>query len=361
MDPSENKLGVQSEFQSDWKTDQSALNQRDRSAGADEAIDEREPSDSFFDEEVRTRKRRRWKQFGLRSLLILLLVSGLVANWINLGYRQHLAVKSIRDLGGEVWYEGQVDSRGQVPQDSRLGSNSKASNAAKSDYFHSVVKVSLNGRFHTPWGSPKTTVNKVEMIETDAWRAIQSMSKLKFLELAATDIDDARRLWGMRQLVSLDLRHTSISDISHLVSMKGLRQLELAGTKVTDLGPLADLVELEVLNIERTAIANIEPLANCTKLKFLNLERTAVTDISALKQTTNLEKLFLKATKVTDLSPLADHPNLSMLVIDQTGVTNLVSIVDLPKLTWLQLKKSKVSAAESKKFIDTNPNCYTVR
>jgi hypothetical protein len=329
-------------------------NQRDSEAFADQS-----------GEVLDAKKRWRWKQFGLRTMLVLLLISGLFANWLNLGYRQHLAVKSIRDLGGTVWYEGQVDSRGQVFQDKRVGnskvSNTKSGNDPKSDYFHSVVKVSLNGHFHTPWGSPQTTVRPLAMMETDAWKAIRSLSKLKFLELAATDIDDTRRLAGMRQLECLDLRHTGISDVSHLVAMKGLRELELAGTKVADLTPLANLRELEVLDLEKTPISTIEPLAGCAALKFLNIERTSIADISALKKTTKLEKLFLKFTKVTDLSPLASHPSLSMLVIARTKVANLDSILDSPNLTWLQLNQSKVSKAQLQKFKEANPNCYTSR
>jgi hypothetical protein len=68
------------------------------------------------------KRKRRWFQFSLRSLLIVMLLVGIYLRWTVVKVeRQSEAVKAILDDGGSVTYDYQIDpSSGVVVADAML-------------------------------------------------------------------------------------------------------------------------------------------------------------------------------------------------------------------------------------------------
>ena len=188
---------------------------------------------------VKAKPKRRWLQFSLRTLLVLMLVCGCALGWlrheVQRARAQREAAKPLEELGGDVVY-----NRVGGPVAYWLGQ------LLGEDLDFEPTVVSLDG---TP--------------VTDA-----GLTHLK----------------GLPQLRTLILSHSKITDAG-LVHLKGLPQLQtliLNHSEVTDAGleHLQGLTQLTVLGLSSTQItdAGLEHLQGLKQLRWLYLGRTQVTD-----------------------------------------------------------------------------------
>jgi internalin A len=186
--------------------------------------------------------RRRWLQFSLRTLMVLMLVFGCAFGWLAYEIKQardqRNTVKAFDELGG--WVSCEPTSAGMI-------------------------------RTAVAW------VGKLlgEDLSVDVCAVY----------LANNAVTDA--------------------ELDHLRGLTQLRQLFLHSTQVTDAGleHLRRLSKLELLALDGTQLtdAGVEHLGGLTQLQYLSVNSTHVTDagLEHLRGLTQLQKLHLFSTHVT--------------------------------------------------------------
>jgi hypothetical protein len=252
------------------------------------------------------RRRRRWYQYGLRSLLLLMLVCGLLFGYVAHFRREHerekRAIAAIKEIGGKV----ETAPRG--PAWLRWIAGEKAATR--------VVSVDLEyyiaGGGFTTDGEHFTFSSLGEKV-TDEW--LPNLKDLKYLEslnLAANEItrDGLVVLRSFPQLRNLDLSQCPIDDAA-LVEVGKLR-------------------ELRSLNILHTQVRGdgLEHLSGLTYLSGLWLGFASPTDESSsddlglvendlrhLQAFPRLERLRLRGMSISDaaVTLLEASPNLALL------------------------------------------------
>lgn len=184
-----------------------------------------------------TKHKRRWFQFSLRTLLVLLTLScawlGVVVNRVN---RQRAAVQVVERLGGNPEY-------GDAPVDESWAVG-KLRNWLPRDYFDHVVAIDFNG----------TQVSDAGLVH------LKGLTTLEWLNLSGTQVTDAglTHVKGLTTLKWLSVGDTRVTDsgLVHLEDLTALKFLDLDGTQVTDTG-LVHLKRLRVL--EWLRLANTQP------------------------------------------------------------------------------------------------------
>jgi hypothetical protein len=213
---------------------------------------------------VTVKPTRRWYQFSLKTLLVVLTLlclgpGGYVAYEQAKARRQKVAVGVIEELGGSVEYDQTVPARSAMVRQI-LGDES----------FGNVNTVSLGWR----------QVSDADLVH------LAEITKLKTLWLGQTDVTDAGlvHLADQKALVSLSLTKTKVTDagLVHLVSLTGLTELWLDNTQVADAGlvHLSRLTGLKKLYLTNTKVtdAGLIHLVGLTKLEKVSLENTQVSD-----------------------------------------------------------------------------------
>ena len=263
------------------------------------------------------KRKRRWPQFSLRTLLVVTTVMCVALGWwVNRAEQQRRAVAAILELGGAVTYQSQypvdplVESRGFIRRtlEDRL----------PQDYFDEVNHVSLMS----------TSVTDADLSQIEKLRALRIINLLRtqatdvglqhlgrcrtltVITLQGTHVTDAglAHLQGLSSLEALNLGHTRVTDagLAHLQGFRALRHLDLAKTQVTDVGlvHLQGLRALDDLDLQNTQVtdAGLAHLEGLTALRILNLGNTQVTDAGLvhLRGLKRLTQLILGNTKVTD-------------------------------------------------------------
>jgi len=207
--------------------------------------------------------RRRWLQFSLRTLLIVVTV---FCVWMGITAKrardQQQAVEAILAAGGVVNYEHQLDRSdppGPVWLRQLIGD----------EYFFSVNFVS----FH------KGEVDDATMA------AVSRLTGLTNLLLQGANITDAQlvHLKGLTNLIQLDLSKTQVTDVGmvHLKSMTNLGVLKLISTKITNSGlmHLKGLTNLKDLRLYNTQVTDEgikklqQALPNCYITRHLQIAR----------------------------------------------------------------------------------------
>jgi hypothetical protein len=201
--------------------------------------------------DVPPKRKRRWFQFSLRSLLIAVAVVAVPCAWlghkIEQKRRQRDAVEAIRRLGGRVKFGDQIDFDGvPLAGDRRPPGPLWFRELLGDDFFADVKSVDLS------WTE----------VRDDDLQHLDKFPNLEFLGLNRTRITDAglSHVGGLRRLRMLDLTRSAISDagLSHL---RGLTRLEML---CIDYNPISD--------------AGIERLTCLKALGWLSVEDTEVTD-----------------------------------------------------------------------------------
>jgi len=139
--------------------------------------------------------------------------------------RQRKAVEAIREAGGHVWYDYEVDESGGGHI---LGQEPPAPEWLRElfgeDLLSVVVHVDLNGK----------------QIGDETLDHLKGLTKLEWLNLCNTQVTDDG-LWhlrGLTKLNTLSLSSRQITDVGleHLRGLTKLKQLSLGGTQLTDGG-----------------------------------------------------------------------------------------------------------------------------
>lgn len=193
--------------------------------------------------------RRRWLQYSLRSMLLLMIASAVGSAWLGFQAqhvkRQRAAIAQLKKAGGIRIAESKTSS---LPQ----------------------------------WLSNILVAPQLEAICICAG--------------SNRDLVPLQELRGVREVI---LYQSAISDLSPISRLSSLECLSVSGSKVTDLESLADLTSLRDLDVSDTAVNDLKPLAKLTKLKSLNLCGTKVADLSPLEKLTELEELDVFDTPVS--------------------------------------------------------------
>ena len=171
---------------------------------------------------------RRRFQFGVRSLLVFVVVVSIPLGWfawqVEKARRQREAVEAIAELGGEVFYDYQFDEDMMWIDSAEPTTPTWLRRLLGDDFFCEVVAVYCE---FTQFG------------DSDA-RPLQGLTELEVLWLEDTQVTDSglAHLEELTKLQSLMLKGTQISDsgLAHLEGLTKLRWLYLSDTQVTDNG-----------------------------------------------------------------------------------------------------------------------------
>ena len=252
------------------------------------------------------KRKRRWLQFSLASLLLVMTVLGLsLGLWTDSARRQEQAAEALRQKGWRIVYHHEMESPAKpVPPGPAwvrewLGI----------DYVDYVEAVGFEGDtitdddLATLRHFPRLTSVYVDDAPnvTDAGLAhLATMKNLYSIILRCPQITDAGlvHLKGLHGLddVSLKSNHITDAGIVHLKGLPQLHQLSLAGNGITDAGLvhlkgfLLYRLNLESDNITDAGLVHLEPH---TKVQVLGLD-CAITDagMKHLMAFTDLERVY---------------------------------------------------------------------
>jgi hypothetical protein len=295
--------------------------------------------------------RWRWLRFSLRGLILLVLIVGGGLGWIahikRAAERQRDAVAAIRNVGGSVLYDWQLEG-GKVRV--KPGTNIISDEVPwwpkwlvdrlGPDFFGHVKQVSF--RILGLAGSPSGEID-------DAMASVGQLGGLTHLTLIGSPVTDIglAHLRGLSDLECLMLRGcTNFSDagLEHLEGLVRLKELFLDDAKITDAGlaHLRGMRRLESLGLDRANVtdAGLAHLEGMSRLQFLNLRGTGITDagLARLKALTGLRSLNLERSEVTDagLAQLNDLARLKDLWLGGPKITD-AGLVQLGKMSGLTL------------------------
>jgi hypothetical protein len=262
-------------------------------------------------------QRRRF-QFGLRTLLAVVIVVAIPLAWIakerrRSAYEEQIA-KQLRNLGSrEVTLAGPYDSE-ELHKYGKLQGG-----------WRKLAQHVLGNRILRIWEPPA-----------------------KFADLTL--------LVGLTNLQSLDLRSTPISDLTPLAGLTKLEFLHLGGSAVTDLSPLVALVNLQSLSLDGTKVSDFTPLSHLSELKILRLQNTTIADLAPLAGLTQLLNVYLSKTPIDDLTPLAGLPHLTNLDLHDTQVKDLTPLKGLKDLARLKVRNTRVTKEQIEALRAALPN-----
>ncbi len=264
----------------------------------------------------------RWYQYRLRSLFVLMLLATIPLGWLrvkmNAAEKQHAAVEAIKQFGGTVGFDYEMDPsniKSKPPGPAWLHK------LLGEDVFASVTLVSFSGfevgrhaeiALKHLKAFPRLKCLQFDQcynLGDDGLENLRGLTELQFLNLGCPQVSDVglENIKGLTQLQYLDLLHANITDagLRHIEGLVHLQMLYLAATNIGDAGleHLTGLTQLEELDVDSPRItdAGLENLAKLTKLRKLNLQRTDVSDagLKHLKGLTGLQMLLLDHTKVS--------------------------------------------------------------
>jgi Leucine Rich Repeat (LRR) protein len=287
------------------------------------------------------KRKRRWFQFSLRSLLILVLVAGLGMAWLaalkRRADRQQTAAETIVNAGGSVFYDYQF----QVSPSGAINYSDKATPPGPK-----WLRRQLGNDFFTNVDAARITTQA----GIDALADLPQIQNLEVDGAAVTDesLDQVVRL---RHLRALSLLNTSISDsgLRKIAVLDQLRTLELLNNRITDEGllSLAGLERLEYLELKSTKISDdgLKHLRRMSHLRELRLSFNRITGVGLreLADLPSLERLYLDETQVDDASAaiLSRLSHLQTLDLDGTRLTDagLQSLARLKNLRWIAVNR----------------------
>ena len=163
-------------------------------------------------EPTNPKPRRRWRQFSLRTLFVLLTVACVGLAWLGRkayrAWEQNEAVEWVWEMGGSVSYDDEFDED-EVP------SLVSVVQLLATPYFQEASDVDMHGR----------------------------------------QVKDVTALAKLESLHNLSLDNTNVSNLTPLAELTSLERLSLNNTHVSDLTPLAELTSLQELSLRNTPVS----------------------------------------------------------------------------------------------------------
>jgi hypothetical protein len=253
-----------------------------------------EMEDSSQPVEKLVKRKLRWYQFSLRSLLIFVTLFAVACSWfaVKMGQakRQREAVAKIRKAkDGYVVYD---DSSRPVLFQGQNPPNTWWCKTFGEDFLCDVIKVSCEDV--DPRDLPLDCFPHLRELVIDNTRGTEA--GLQALE-------------GLSYLQSLHLssgRNIEDSAVRHLKGLISLKILNLYDTKMTDTGLsyLQDLTNIETLGLANAKITDkgLVYLLRMSHLKSLELHGCQISDegLTCLRKFPGLQRLDLSGTKVSD-------------------------------------------------------------
>jgi hypothetical protein len=274
---------------------------------------------------------RRWIQFSVRTLLVLIAaIAVLMGVKVNQARRQRDAVADIQALGGWVHYDYQIDATGRTKRNTKSWIPEWLLVHLGIDLFHDVVEVNM---VYNDDG-PNRLDNK--QVGDEVLEHLPALTALKYLLLHGTQASDERlqyvgRLKHLERLHIWDASNVSDAGIEQLKNLRRLKYLHVSNSQITDtaIKHLASLKQLEGLSLQgnRFSDKGLEHVRDLTNLNSLviDLGEIHVTDdgLVHLRGLKKLERLGLQQSLVTDhgLKHLSVLTNLKDLWLDGTSVT----------------------------------------
>ncbi len=265
---------------------------------------------------------RRWRQFSIRTLLLLVVVASIACSWFavrtKVAKRQRAAVAAIEAGGGYVAYDYEYDGEGYAKKGAKLPGPAWLRNRLGIDFFADVVAVMClreTGREAVAkhlGDFPKLRSLDLASMESVTDSDLAAIDKLRHLErilLDSRNISDVllARISHAKNMNYLALPDCNITDAGteHLRHLTRLQELGLNGREITDssLANLEDLKDLEILSLAHTEISGpgLAHLYKLDQLHYLLLNDTKVTDAGLLHlhSLTNLTELDIGQTCAT--------------------------------------------------------------
>ena len=189
--------------------------------------------------------KRRWFQFSLQALMVLMAVVAAGCGWLkwklDRKQRERGALAEIAKVGGNFNYDWQYAGQSAPPGPAWLRK------LVGDDFFSSVVLVQIEGNHVTDdWLvhlEPLAGLKNVYLQcprTTDAGLSPLRGMALRELSLEGSGVTDSGlvQLQGQTDLAYLNLGKTRVTDtgLIHLQTLTRLRYLNLCGTRVSDAG-----------------------------------------------------------------------------------------------------------------------------
>lgn len=260
------------------------------------------------------RPKRRWFQYSLRTLLLLMTLFAVWMGWyVHRARVQKQSVAAIRQYGGWVRYDFQfptgrysykdfdAKARSPVPRWllGRLGV----------DFFHNVVQVNLN--YTNDGGGRQENHNPSD----EALQYLTGFPNLRVLLLSDTQASDASmrylaRLKRLERLMMWDASEVSDAGVMHLSDLKNLKYIHLTKSQITDssLKVFADMPQLEGLCLQFNYFTDegMRHVSQSPRLEELwvcgrDLRRNPITNVglARLEKLEKLKELGVQYTQVT--------------------------------------------------------------
>ncbi len=257
------------------------------------------------------KRKRRWYQFNLRSLMIGVLIAAVACSFlgrkVQKKHRESAAFDWIRQSGGQVVYDYQW-TFGNYARSNEPSSPWWARKILGENLFNDIDSVAVVN----PVAGQSAALRKVTQEDLEH---LNCLSETKVLLLNRTSVgdDDLRCLDQLTRLEELNLSTTLVTGVglARNASFHSLETLSFKGSKLSDAGLacVQALPKLKRLDISRTQIhdAGLSHLVGLAELHYLSLARDDITD-AAVKHLTRLPGLYLldlKSTGITDAGAAA--------------------------------------------------------
>lgn len=319
-----------------------------------------------------TSNRRIWHpRFGLRTLLALMVVSGLLFAWMGnfvvRVHRQRSVVNQLQVLGGTVLY---VDSYTGVKRTKEIPFGQKIVQAiVGDDAFATVWRVSFQGDTKATDKDLAllTQLPDLRMVDLqgpnfteEGLKYVCQVPELRVLHLTDVDLkaDTLACLQAADRLTSLMLIELTMTDetLRPLSTLPKLEQIFLFEANVTSavLEPLAGLPNLRAVGIHNCPGVDGDALRHLDKmpsLEILQLRKTSISgaDLAQLRGLRQLQSLDLGETAVSDIGMehIASLPKLHTLRLSftQVGDAGLAALAESDSIEYLRLDGSRVTDA----------------
>lgn len=296
-----------------------------------------------------TKPRRRWVQFSLRTLFLLVclvcVLAAAVSYFMWQGRKQQMAVDAILQAGGNVYYDYQMDEQYSEPN--------TLADAQPADPWPPWIESFLG--HDTLYSVAAVDFSTPDELGEEAFTALGALRGVKFLFLSSPSVSDdsLRHLAHWHSLETLILRcHNVHGDtLDFLENNPNLQTVEVTSCVISRHGLecIAKVTGLRSLTVTLGSDDDLNYLPQLKQLEYVSLLRSHLTG-TTLEQLTSLEQLnylSLRETEITDnnLGPLAELKALTFLDASYTnlGDSGLVAISQIKTLQFLHIPETRVT------------------
>ncbi len=257
------------------------------------------------DQPTAPKPKRRWYQYSLRTLMVVVTLFAVACSWfaVKLGQarRQREAVEALMRLKAamcNVEYDYIRDSAGNLIPNAQSRGPAWLRNLLGIDFFCNVTEVWV--------GKKITDADLVHLKYFPKLRILFFNEVTPIYNPQVTD-EGLKIVQGLTQLEVLGLSNTNITDagLKYVKNLSRLQTLRLANTKITDAGlvNLKELTDLQFLDLESTRITDtgLEQLQGLYALKEIRLFNTKVGGDGVRNLQKALPKLKIELDQVIEL------------------------------------------------------------